>query len=241
MLHGVFDAISEKQVFTAFDLDFYDDQIRALRFGADWSHAFSAATLVSAGLTVSQGLDALGARGTSDLSASSTGISTLGADADFTKLEGQLRFSQALPASFSTEWIARGQYSFDKPLYKSEQFSLGGPHLLSAYDAGDISGDSGWLVRGELRYDHLAQTAWATALMQPYLFASHGAVSLAEPTVLQRSTVVASALGAGARLTAAPNLAYLREVELGLEGARQFSDELGENGWRFNLYLAARY
>jgi hemolysin activation/secretion protein len=240
LLRSALDIIREEETAPDFDATLYDDQIRALRLGADFSHAFAGGTLGSVGLTLSQGLDIFGSRDSSDATIDDP-VSTLGARADFTKLEGQLRVLQPLPADFSVELTGRGQYSFGEPLYKSEQFSLGGPHLLSAYDAGDIFGDSGWLVRGEMRYDRAVEASGQRALLQPYLFASHGAVYVENAIAPQESSVAASALGVGTRITIAPTLAYPREVELGIEGARQLSDDLGEDGWRFNLYLASRY
>jgi hemolysin activation/secretion protein len=241
MLHAAFEAIDETQTAPAFDANLYKDAIRVLRVGADWTHAFSTTTLASAGFNLSQGFSGLGSRGRDD-AATGDPVSTDNARDDFSKLEGQLRISQNLPAGLSAELTARGQNSFAEPLFKSEQFSIGGPHLLSAYDAGNIFGDSGWMLRGELRYDRTLQTAWAGGVVEPYLFGAHGQVFITDPTALETSSVAASSFGLGARFSAAPNLAAPREIEIGIEGARQLSNDIGEkDGWRFNLYLASRY
>ena len=242
MLHAAFDAIDETQSAPDFDVNLYKDAIRALRVGADWSHAFSPTTLGLGGLRsiarhFRPGQPGARRRGRQAIVCRRTMRAT-------TSPSSRASSESARPCrpAFRPSSRRAGQYSFGEPLFKSEQFSIGGPHLLSAYDAGDIFGDSGWMLRGELRYDRTLQTTWAGGVVQPYLFGAHGQVFITDPTALETASVAASSFGLGARFTAAPNLAAPREVEIGIEGARQISNDIGEkDGWRFNLYLASRY
>lgn len=74
-----------------------------------------------------------------------------------------------------TLWLsARGQVASSN-LDSSERFSLGGASGVRAYPASEASGDLGYLLRGELRYDLRppAKNRWQLAV-----FADHGGVQI---------------------------------------------------------------
>jgi hemolysin activation/secretion protein len=239
-LRAVFDVIEEEETAPDFDATLYDDRIRALRIGGDWTHLFGTGTELSLGLDLSQGLPVLGSRGFEDATLERP-VSRLEAEDDFTKLEGRLRVTQSIYGPVVGELSARGQYSFGDALFQSEQFYLGGPHLLSGYDAGTLSGDSGWLVRGELQYYQPIRTSSIDGIVVPYAFAARGEVHIEEATAVERSSEGANSFGVGARLTVNPDVPLVRQVELGLEAARQDSDHGDKDGWRFNIYHASRF
>lgn len=59
---------------------------------------------------------------------------------------------QRLPGSFTLFGQFKGQFA-DGNLDSSEQLSLGGPTGVRAYPGGEASGDEGWLLTTEVRYD----------------------------------------------------------------------------------------
>jgi hemolysin activation/secretion protein len=240
-LRAAFDLIDEEETAPDFDATLYHDRFRALRLGADWTHLFKTGTELAAGLDLSQGIPALGSRGFEDATVDDP-VSRVEAEDGFTKVEGRIRLTQAIYGPIVGELTGRGQYSFGDALFQSEQFYLGGPHLLSAYDAGTLSGDSGWQVRAEVQYYQAVQTSWLGGVVVPYAFAARGKVYVEEPTDVERSSDGANSFGVGTRLAVAPNVPGMKQAELGLEAARQDSDnDDDEDGWRFNVYYASRF
>jgi hypothetical protein len=96
-------------------------------------------------------------------------------------------------------------------------------------------------VRGELQYYQPIRTSSIDGIVVPYAFAARGEVHIEEATAVERSSDGANSFGVGARLTVNPDLPLVRQVELGLEAARQDSDHGDKDGWRFNIYHASRF
>ena len=67
-----------------FDATIYDDRIRVLRVGGDWTHLFGTGTELTAGLDLSQGLPVFGSRGFEDATLERP-VSRVEAEDDFTK------------------------------------------------------------------------------------------------------------------------------------------------------------
>lgn len=175
------------------------DELRVLRFTQAGDIFPSWGGHASARVTLSQGLDALGARkGTAALP-----LSRSGAKPDFTKLSIEARISQAFAhqkAEFSLD--VRAQTSFGQALVSSEQMSLGGSQALSAFDSGALSGDSVIMARTEVALpqtlDWFAKEGIGAAAV-PYIFAAGGIAKLENPSVFEHELTRAGALGVGVR------------------------------------------
>ena len=129
-------------------------------------------------------------------------LSRQGADDKFSKLEGSLRYVHPLMDRVIFEGSGRWQYSFNAPLLKSEQIGIASPSGISAFDAGSLTGDSGWLTRGELSYvQPISLMANHTLAISPYVFASRGAVYLYKPSSIEHAQTNAASYGAGLRTT----------------------------------------
>jgi len=134
-------------------------------------------------------------------------LSRQGADASFQKFDVLLNYNQAVLDHFAVSFSARAQTSFNAPLLRSEQIGIANTTGLSAFDAGTIVGDQGYVVRGEL------QSPWVLPLHNavifgsplgvvaaPYVFAAYGEVALEDPSALEAPRIHAASYGAGIRL-----------------------------------------
>lgn len=194
------------------------ERTRALRASLAFSDA-QPRRAFSAGVALSQGLDGLGAR---TLDASTT--------LDFTKLNVQLAYNQALGRAFVARFAAGGQAGGDA-LPASERFTLGGLRYARAFAAASASGDDGIGASAEI--------AWRRegVLSETYVFADGGrAWTVDRPLVAGTTRDLASA-GAGVRLRIAG------DTRLDLEAAKPLDEpapgaDLG--GWRFRFGLSAR-
>ena len=77
-------------------------------------------------------------------------MSRAGVDSEFTKLVLSGRVRGQLNEQFNFSLAGRAQTGFGDALAISEQFGIAGGQEISAFDAGDLKGDSGWVVRGEI-------------------------------------------------------------------------------------------
>ena len=207
------------------------DRTRVLRGSVDgfWIRRESG-TSISYGATVSQGLDALGARTAADAT-SLLPLSRQGADAVFTKLSGHAKVTQSLPKGLFVSLAADAQTSLNKPLLTSEQFGITGANMLSGYDAGSFAGDTAWVTRAEL--GHAFAVPKTSAVLTPYLFAATGERILEDPTTLEQASVHASNLGAGVRLNVTGTKTFPPDFYGFIEGSKQHSDDPTQtNGWR---------
>lgn len=144
----------------------YEDNIRALRIGANYDTVDRWNGLSAVSVTVSQGLDIFGARRTG-----SVDLSRTEGHSDFTKIEATAWHSHPLPEAFSLYTLASGQLASD-PLLSSEEFGFGGSTLGRAYDIAEITGDHGLAGTVELRY--LGIPKWQDTLFQPFSFYDAG-------------------------------------------------------------------
>jgi len=236
-----FDIINEKQRAPQFSAILYEDRIRPLRLGATWTRSFDSGTTVSLGGDISQGLSIFGSRGRRDATVDKP-ISRALADDDFTKGEVNARVVQRLPASFAIDASFFGQYSFSGPLLNAEQFTLGGPRRLSAYDWATFAGDHGWLARVELQYGDAFDLTPVRGLVVPYVFAARGVVYVDKPTVVERSKTGGTSLGVGMRTTVTGIQPVARDLEFQIEAARQYTDRGAQHDqWRFSLAGSLRF
>ena len=113
----------------------------------------------------------------------------------FHKLNVDVARLQALPAGFSAYGQFSGQLA-SKNLDSSEGFSLGGPQGVRAYPVSEASGDEGWLVQAELRYN--LETGLDS--LAPYVFFDAGGVRLnAKPWAAGNNHRTLSGAGLGLR------------------------------------------
>jgi len=120
---------------------------------ASATDAFAGGGMTSLMLAVTSGdLDRSGNAG--DLASDQT---TARSDGRFVKATASAARLQRVTDNTSVFGTVRGQIA-NKNLDSSEKFILGGPAGIRAYPIGEASGDDGWLVNLELRYDVPAQT-----------------------------------------------------------------------------------
>lgn len=175
----------------------FRDRLAVARLAADavWRHGNDAMT--EGGGTLSQGLDAFGARTRADAAGSGVPLSRGGADAVFTKFSAYVRHQRALGDRFALTLNGRVQTSFGDPLPTSEQFGLVGSDALSAFDAGSVRGDSGWLVRTEVSMPRAVQLGGRGTGVSPYIFGAYGGAVFEQPTAVEARYTEAVAYGVG--------------------------------------------
>jgi hemolysin activation/secretion protein len=175
----------------------YRDRTTVARIGADatWRHEND--TFTESGIVLSQGVDAFDARTRADAAGTGVPLSRAGADAKFTKLSGYARHQRSLGERFTLTVNGRFQTSFGQPLATAEQFGLVGASSLSAFDAGTLRGDSGWVVRAEVSMPQQTQWAGRGVQVAPYAFGGYGAATLERPTAVEQQHTAAAAYGIG--------------------------------------------
>ena len=217
------------------------DRLRVLRVVNEGDMLTPWGGTVSGKLTLSQGLDALGARSITDASAVLP-LSRQGASAAFQKAEISLGYNQPFAEHLAASVSLRAQTSFNKPLLHAEQFGIANIAGLSAFNSGAVTGDSGYVLRGELsspwRLAPLNLPAAITA--SPYIFGSTGEVALAKPTSLEHRSIRASSVGIGLRLNGAPSDS-LANASLSLEYGRASRNDGGVAGNRFTIIAAMKF
>lgn len=158
-----------KNIETTFvGLPFYNDRIRALRASLNGDIVDSWGGGNMASVTVSRGLDVLGARETG-----SVGLSRVEGRSDFTKYEINAARLQNIFRGFSAYFSLKGQYSAD-PLLSSEEFGFGGYSGGRAYDSSEISGDKG--ISGVIELRHANGKNFHGLRYEPYAFYDIGKV-----------------------------------------------------------------
>jgi hemolysin activation/secretion protein len=222
------------------------DRLRIVRFTNDGNVVMPWGGVISGRATMSFGIDGLGARTASEATVLLP-LSRQGADATFQKVDIALGYDQRLADHLAVNLSARAQYSFNAPLLSSEQIGIADTSGLSAFDAGSVVGDQGYVVRAEL------QSPWTLPLKDaamfgnaigvvasPYVFAAYGEVSLKNPTALEASTIRATSFGAGLRLGAAA-AGTLSGGSLALEyGRAERSDGVAPSN-RFTIVSSFRF
>lgn len=146
----------------------FRDRVRAVRLGTtyDFADNWRGTNLISA--KFSQGLDILNTR-----ESGSPDLSRAQGRTDFNKIEASLARLQALSDAWSVFAVASGQFS-GSPLLSSEEFGYGGQVFGRAYDASEITGDSGYAASLELRYSGISPWSWGST--EPFLFYDIGKV-----------------------------------------------------------------
>ena len=237
-----FEMASEKQTidFGGVQTAFSEDQLRIIRFGQSASLYDPWGGLFSATAVASIGLDALGARqGTTALP-----LSRDGATPDFSKLAIDVDYKKAaIQNRINLSFSAAAQTSFGDALVSSEQLTLSGRDWLSAFDSGDIVGDSAVVARGEVSYpinmSTLSGLGGVQSVVSPYLHAETGVAKLEQATALEDKLTRAYSLGAGLRVALGKKDSNYA-TSLVLEYAHGEATGLGEKD-RFNFALTSQF
>ncbi len=219
---------------TAGDTAIYRDELTVLRAGASGSVYQGEATPTEWSVTLSQGLDVLGAR-----DGGTVPLSRQQASPEFTKLNASVRHQRPLGETLSFSLSGRAQSSFGDALVTSEQFGIIGSGDLSAFDAGSIRGDSGFVVRSEIARAYETSLAGRGAVVAPYVFAGSGQVSIAQPTALEERRVKATAYGIGVDLLLRGDTPF-RADTVRVEFGRGSRDD-GDDQSRFSISTSFRF
>lgn len=224
------------------------DRLRIIRFVNDGDVLTPWGAVISGRAIGSFGIDGLGARSAAQASPLLP-LSRQGADARFDKFDIALGYNQTLLDHLAVSFAARAQYSFNAPLLRSEQIGIANISGLSAFDAGSIVGDQGYVVRGEV------SSPWTVPLQNPlfgptgptvgvvaspYLFGAYGEVSLQNPTALEAARIRASSFGGGLRIGGGA-VGMLSNGSLSLEYGRAWRSDGVPAGNRFTIVSAFRF
>ncbi len=123
-----------------------EDRMRVVRAGVEVARTDRRRGTLTASLTLSRGLDALGAR-TAAAATALLPLSRQGADATFTRLDAAFGYAGAISRRLTLSVAARAQTAFGAALLHAEQFGIAGPGALSAFDSGSLQGDAGAVGR----------------------------------------------------------------------------------------------
>ena len=167
------------------------DHIRVLRAGVTYEKYDNWDGNNLATLTLSQGIDGLGAS-----PAGSQDLSRAQATPDFEKAELLLTRVQSLGEDWSAVASASGQWA-SGPLFSSEEFGYGGQAFGRAYDDSEITGYRGVAGTMELRYMSLPEFAGISSI--PYGFYDIGEIW--NDDVGQVPSASGSSAGAGIRFS----------------------------------------
>lgn len=195
-VNAVVEQLDETNGLPAFGVDISHDRFMATRVGATYSANLGDGRAIILNGQFSHGLGDLGALKQGELPIGTT-YSRQGASLDFSKFEAALHAKLPLSRDFQLTIVAKGQTSFGKALFRSEQTALEGNDALSAYVGGVTAVDEAVLGRAELGGTFsVAQIAVAL----PYIFAAAGVGRIDQPTILEPGSISAGSAGAGLRI-----------------------------------------
>ncbi|ETX27876.1 hypothetical protein RISW2_11115 [Roseivivax isoporae LMG 25204] len=235
----ILDHQTDEQDFAETGVPIYRDDFTVLRAGGSLTYLHEKGAVTEAGLILSRGIDAFGARRASDATLAEP-LSRSGADAVFTKLSGSVFHERALAERVNLSIAGRFQTSFGDPLLTSEQFSIVGESELSAFDSGELRGDSGWVLRSELSTDVPLQAGRRTLVLSPYLFAAAGRVSIERPTAVEEKSVSGRAYGLGLDISIPAESRY-RSNFVRIEFGKGERDDGGNDDTRFGVSGTFRF
>lgn len=199
------------------------ERTRAARAALGYVEATPKRTLAG-GVTVSRGIDMLGARVTSPL-----------ADAEFTKLNARASLDQAIGKRLIVRLRIAGQYSRDR-LPAAERFAVGGDDYGRAFEIAVLSADRGAAALAELAVKPLSssKTFGATEV--------YGFADAARLRILPRGPFAGGSFLPGGSFDLASagggiRLAYTSKAALFLEAAKPIDRPYAgyPKDWRFSV------
>lgn len=217
------------------------DRLRIARLAGEGDLRLPTGGLFAGRATLSLGLDGLGAR-TAAEATPILPLSRLGSDASFQKFEIAASFTQPLPQDFVLGLYARGQTSFGQPLPRSEQIGTASFQELSTFDAGSLSGDSGFVFRSELsRPFSFVASEGRPATVTPYVFGATGTLYLERPTILETKSLQVSSVGVGVRLATLLVPGTTTEAAITVEFGRRFRSDALPDANRVTVLGSIRF
>jgi hemolysin activation/secretion protein len=166
------------------------DRIRVARASMDYNFNDRFSGVNALNLTVSRGLELLGASSEGD-----SNLSRADATPDFSKIDAYYTRQDVVGQSLVLSSTLTGQWASGS-LYSSEEFGYGGATLGRAYDFSEITGDHGIAAAFELNY--IASEPVYDHRVTPFLFYDVGKVW--NDGVAATKHVSASSAGVGARI-----------------------------------------
>lgn len=196
-----FDAQEERvEIATPVVLPLSLDQLRIARLIGDVVVVLPDGGVLTGRVQGSFGIDGLGARTAKDATATLP-LSRQGTDAGFQTLEVRAALEQPLFGRLGMGIRARALTGFGQVLANSEQSGIATADGISPLPSGSLQGDSGHVVRAEVRARLPLAVTPAFVTVTPYGFGAVGGVAFQRPTVLERRRTDAAAWGVGVRFT----------------------------------------
>ena len=234
-----FDMQRDRQDIVAGDgsrLPFHRDELRILRLSGAMTRTLPEGGFYALDAIASVGLDALGARsGTAALP-----LSRDGARPGFGKLEVSGQVVRPLGDQLEMRFSGRAQTAFGRPLVASEQIGIANLSELSGLASGSESGDSGLVLRGELRAPFQSDRVPVSAMITPYAFAASGVLWLHQPTNLEEGQRRLSSFGVGVEVLPLLDSRF-NSASVRAEVARGIRHDGGPNDSRFSLVGTIRF
>lgn len=207
------------------------ERLRIMRFESviDFSDRFMGSNLWT--LSVSRGLSIDNAR--------SSGTLTHKGPVDFVKMDWSAARLQNIGGGFTLYGLLRGQLA-GTPLLDLERFNFGGAPFNHSYQPGELSGDSGFEGKLEVRYTHSFDTFIKT--LQLFTYYDYGIVWNRHPNSAEKKRVSAPGMGVGMRMSLAYNLSLnvdfgkpLRDKIMGIENKSRWYVGVGYNNHEDDL------
>ena len=234
-LDSSLDYIAQVNVLPQFGTDLDRDRYGAVRLGASWQDTIPSTTTIVVRAQFSQGL---GGRGATD--STRIPLSRVGSSPIFTKVNLDGQISQPLSRELVMRVLARGQYTFNAPVFVSEQFALDAADGVSGFPAGSSSVDTGATVRAELTRSLVVAWPALTVSWSPYLFTDVGKGLLVRPTAAESATPIIGSFGLGLRTDVQEG--WLKGTGVNVELARRYSNSVNErSGNRLRLGLVHQF
>jgi hemolysin activation/secretion protein len=213
------------------------DRLRVLRVNGalDWVDGLAGVNRFGAEL--SQGLNIL-----DETETGSDDLSRANGHSDFTKITFSASRLQRLATNLNLLVAAAGQYAFD-PLLSSEEFGLGGPEFLRAFDPSEQVGDNGLAGRIELQYLFGINRRYLQAI-QIYGFGDAGEIWNKDAEAGEEDSKALASAGGGLRFNFTDWLSGGIEVAVPLKGrvaAEDLNDPGSGDDVRFFGNLAATF
>jgi hemolysin activation/secretion protein len=186
-LNAGFDYTDQKvtTLFTGQEETLNNNRLRTFSAGVNID-SLDALGLTQAAMTISHGIDGLGATSTET-------------SPNFTFLNLNFTRLQQLPEGFNLLVTGSGQISGDT-LPGPKQFGLGGPIYGSAFRPDQVLGDSGYDFRVELQRPFVYRDGETVMTTQPYIFTDFGQVFRNSPiSKLDKGSDTLSSAGLGLR------------------------------------------